>query len=80
MYRIVLIVIFLKIMPLMCGELTGIQSISVLTFMALTMIALDLLIGGDKIPLISKKLSFDVLLCFRSQGDFDHQGCFVYNI
>jgi hypothetical protein len=41
MYRIVLIVIFLKIMPLMCGELTGIQSISVLTCMALTMIALD---------------------------------------
>jgi hypothetical protein len=28
-------------MPLMCGELTGNQSISVLTFMALTMIALD---------------------------------------
>jgi hypothetical protein len=50
MYRIVLIVIFLKIMPLMCGELTGIQSISVLTFMALTMIALDSLIRGDKIP------------------------------
>ena len=41
MYRIVLIVIFLKIMPLMFGELMGIQSISVLTFMALTMIALD---------------------------------------
>jgi hypothetical protein len=41
MYRIVLIVIFLKIMPLMCGELTGNQSISVLTFMALTMNSLD---------------------------------------
>ena len=48
--------------------------------MALTMISLDSLIRGNKIPLISKKLSFDVLLCFRSQGDFDHQGCFVYNI
>ena len=50
MYRIVLIVIFLNIMPLMCRELTGIQSISVLTYMALTMISLDSLIREDKIP------------------------------
>ena len=41
MYRIVLIVIFLNIMPLMCRELTGIQSISVLTIMALIRISLD---------------------------------------
>jgi hypothetical protein len=80
MYRIVLNVILLNIMPLLCREFTGIQSISVLTVMALTMISLDSLIRGNKIPLISKKLSFDVLLCFRSQGDFDHQGCFVHNI
>jgi len=50
MYRIVLNVILLNIMPLLCREFTGIQSISVLTVMALTMISLDSLIREDKIP------------------------------
>jgi hypothetical protein len=80
MYRIILNVILLNIMPLMCLEFTGIQSISALTIMALIRISLDWSIIVNKIPLNPKKLCFDVLLCFRSQGDFDHQGCFVYYI
>jgi hypothetical protein len=41
MYRIVLNVILLNIMPLLCREFVGIQSISVLTVMALTRFSLD---------------------------------------
>jgi hypothetical protein len=41
MYRIILNVILLNIMPLMCLYLIGFQSISVLTIMALIRISLD---------------------------------------